>query len=140
MKPAATAARATAVIIDALIALFVLGTLVGLLTGQTHHAGSSIGFNLHGGRAFFWGALSLAYWIVCERLWGMTLGKRLFGIRVVGPDGDNPTWGQSVGRNLLRLVDAFPYVLPYLVGFIAAMTNDERQRVGDRAAGTRVVS
>ena len=140
MRPAPTAARATAVIIDALIALFGLGTLVAIATGQTNHSGGSVGFYLHGGPAVLWAALSLAYWIVCERLWGRTLGKRLFGIRVVGADGGNPTWGQAIGRNLLRLVDAFPYVLPYLVGFVAAMTNGERQRVGDKAAGTRVVT
>ena len=140
MKPAATAARATALIIDAVLVFFVLGALVALATGQTNQSGGSVGFYLHGGPAFLWAAVSLGYWIVCERLWGMTLGKRLFGIRVVGTDGGNPTWGQSVGRNLLRIVDAFPYVIPYLVGFIAAMTNGERQRVGDKVAGTRVVA
>jgi uncharacterized RDD family membrane protein YckC len=138
VKPAGMAARATAVIIDALFAFFVLGLLVAVVTRQTYHSSSNVGFNLHGGPAFFWALLSLAYWTVCERLWGMTIGKRLFSIRVVGPEGGNPTWGQSLTRNLLRVVDAFPYLIPYLVGFVAAEGNDERQRIGDRVAGTRV--
>lgn len=133
------AARATAVIIDALFAFLVLGLLVAIVTRQTYHSSSNVGFNLHGGPAFFWAGLSLAYWTVCERLWGMTIGKRLFSIRVTGPEGAHPTWGQALTRNLLRLVDAFPYLIPYLVGFVAAKGNEERQRIGDRVAGTRVI-
>ncbi|HEY1480510.1 MAG TPA: RDD family protein [Gaiellales bacterium] len=77
--------------------------------------------------------------MVCEKLWGMTIGKRLFSIRVVRADGGRIGLGQSVGRNLLRVVDGFPYVLPYLVGFLASRTSGERLRLGDMAAGTRVV-
>jgi uncharacterized RDD family membrane protein YckC len=139
VRPAGTAARATAVLIDALLALFVLGAVVGVLAGQSHHSGGSFSFNLHGWAAFVWVVLALGYWIVCERLWGMTIGKRLFSIRVVGSDGARPTWGQSVIRNLFRLIDGFPYVLPYLLGFIVVKTNDERARIGDKVAGTRVV-
>jgi uncharacterized RDD family membrane protein YckC len=133
------AARATAVIIDALLALIVLGTVVASLTGQAHHSGGSASFNLHGKPAFLWAVLAFGYWIVCERLWGMTIGKRLFSIRVQGSGGGNPSWGQSIVRNLFRLVDGFPYLIPYLLGFAVAKSNDERARIGDKLAGTRVV-
>lgn len=132
------AVRAAAVIVDALVALVVIGAVVGVLAGQAHHSGGSIGFDLHGWAAAVWVALSLGYWTVCERLWGMTLGKRLFSIRVEGQQGGRPTWRQSAIRNVLRLLDAFPYVLPYLLGFVVARTNAERRRIGDRLAGTRV--
>ena len=36
-----------------------------------------MGFNLHGWPALLWVIVSLGYWIVCEHLWGATLGKRL---------------------------------------------------------------
>jgi uncharacterized RDD family membrane protein YckC len=134
------ASRAAAVIIDGLLVLIVLGTFVGLATGQTHRSGGSVGFNLHGWPAVIWLALSLGYWTVCERLRGTTVGKRLFSIRVEGRDGGRPSWGQSAIRNLLRLLDAFPYRLPYLLGFIVATTNDRRERIGDKIAGTRVVA
>ncbi len=140
VKPAGMASRAAAVIIDALLALVVLGTVVGLATGQTHRSSGSASFNLHGWPAVIWVALSLGYWTVCERLWGMTIGKRLFSIRVEGRDGGRPTLVQSAIRNVLRLLDAFPYVLPYLLGFIVARTNDGRERIGDKVAGTRVVA
>ena len=87
----------------------------------------------------WWRRWSFAYWIGCESAFGMTLGKRLFSIRVERSDGGLPSIGQSIARNLLRIVDGFPYILPYLIGFIVAMSSGERQRIGDRAAGTRVV-
>jgi uncharacterized RDD family membrane protein YckC len=132
------AARAVAVLIDG-VGAFALGVLVGKLTGQTDHGGDTVGFSLHGGPALLWFVLAFGYWIVCERVWGMTIGKRIFSIRVVGDDGGNPGLGSCVGRNLLRVVDGFPYVLPYLVGFVVAKTNGDRRRIGDKLAGTRVV-
>lgn len=77
--------------------------------------------------------------LMCERLFGATVGKRMLSLRVEGRDGGLPSWGQSLGRNLLRIVDGFPYVLPYLVGFVVAKSNADRRRLGDSAAGTRVV-
>lgn len=134
------AARATAVIIDGVLTLIVLGTLVGIATGQAHRSGGNASFSLHGWPAILWIVLSLGYWIVCEHLWGMTLGKRIFSIRVTNEDGLRPTWRQSATRNVLRLVDGFPYLVPYLLGFIVAEQNDGRERIGDKAAGTRVVT
>jgi uncharacterized RDD family membrane protein YckC len=132
-------ARATALIIDGLLAFIVLGAAVALVTGEAYNGRGGIGFHLHGGAAVVWVVLSFGYWIVCERLWGMTLGKRVFSIRVEARGGGRPSWGQSTVRNLFRLVDGFPYVVPYLLGFIVAMGSGERARIGDRVAGTRVV-
>jgi uncharacterized RDD family membrane protein YckC len=104
------------------------------------HATVEPGSTPPGAPAFAWLVLAFAYFIVCERLFGATVGKRIFSLRVEGRDGGLPTWGQSVGRNLPRIVDGFPYVLPYLVGFVVAKSNADRRRLGDSAAGTRVVS
>jgi uncharacterized RDD family membrane protein YckC len=70
----------------------------------------------------------------------MTVGKRLFSIRVSTHDGLKPTWRQSFIRNILRLIDGFPYLIPYLLGFAIAKSNEERKRLGDKAAGTRVLA
>lgn len=136
MAPAGMAVRAAAVVVDGVIVFVVLGAAVGVATGETHGAS----FNLHGWAVLVWIILSFAYWIVCERLWGMTIGKRLFSIQVVGDDGARPTWLQSIVRNLMRIVDGFPYLLPYLTGFIVAETNVQRRRIGDRVASTRVAA
>lgn len=140
VRTAGLPVRAAAVIVDALFAFIVLGAVVGIAARQVYHSGGNFGFDLHGWASVIWLVVALGYWTVCERLWGMTIGKRLFSIRVEGRDGGRPTWGQSAARNVLRLVDAFPYVLPYLLGTVVASTNDERRRIGDKAAGTRVTA
>jgi uncharacterized RDD family membrane protein YckC len=140
VKPAPLAARAAAVFLDGVIVFIGFGALIALIAGQAHHAKGSYFFHLHGAAAWIWIACSWAYWIVLEAAWGTTVGKRLFGLRVVGAGGAPPTWGQSFGRNLMRVVDSIPFVIPYLLGFFFAVTDDERRRLGDRVAGTRVVS
>jgi uncharacterized RDD family membrane protein YckC len=67
---------------------------------------------------------------------GMTLGKRIVGIRVVDEEGDVAGFGAAIVRNLLRLVDGLFF---YLVGAIFALTSPRGQRLGDRAAHTLVV-
>jgi uncharacterized RDD family membrane protein YckC len=117
-----------------------LGALIALASGQAHASSGRAFFHLHGGPAWIWIGASWAYWIVLERMWGTTVGKRLFGLRVTSEDGKQITWGQSLGRNLMRLVDSIPFVVPYLLGFVVAVTDGERRRLGDRVAGTRVVT
>jgi uncharacterized RDD family membrane protein YckC len=133
-------ARVVALLIDGVVVFFGLGELVALVAGDEHHSNGSFGFSLHGGAAALWLVLGFCYWIVLEYAWGTTLGKRLFSLRVVGGDGGRASFAQCVVRNVFRIVDGFPYLLPYLVGFVVALSDPDRRRVGDRVAGTRVVS
>jgi uncharacterized RDD family membrane protein YckC len=83
-------------------------------------------------------AISMAYGIVLEWRWrGQTIGKRLFGLRVIDAQGFRLHLSQIALRNLLRAVDALP--LLYLVGGLAAFLNRRCQRLGDLAANTVVV-
>lgn len=83
-------------------------------------------------------ALSIGYGIVCEAsLGGRTLGKRLFGLRVLDAAGLRLSLRQVVLRNLLRFVDALPAF--YLLGAVSALVTRRAQRVGDLVAGTVVV-
>jgi uncharacterized RDD family membrane protein YckC len=134
------AARATAVLIDGVLTFAGLGTLVAAVAGEAHHSGGSFGFHLDGWPALIWLVLAFGYWIVCEYIWGATVGKRIFSIRVEASAGGRPTFVQAVARNLFRLIDGFPFVLPYLVGFIVAKCSAERTRLGDMVAHTRVVA
>lgn len=90
------------------------------------------------GRNAFWAllAVGLGYYVICEALTGMTVGKRMVGIRVVDENGEHLTLAAAVIRNALRLVDGFLF---YLVGAIFALASPLGQRLGDRAAGTVVV-
>ena len=81
--------------------------------------------------------LSLAYGILLEWRWrGQTIGKRLFGLRVVDAQGLRLQFSQIAIRNLVRLVDMLP--LPYLVGGVTALVTRKCQRLGDLAANTVV--
>lgn len=46
----------------------------------------------------------LAYYIVMEGLFGLTIGKWITGTRVVDERGGPPTWRQVVLRSLARLI------------------------------------
>ena len=81
----------------------------------------------------------LAYMTLAEATVGASLGKLLVGVRVRRADNDRLTATGAVVRNLLRLIDALPYFIPYLVGGVAVARSPQRQRLGDRAAGTVVV-
>lgn len=94
-----------------------------------------------GGNDLFWpGVAAIVYFMLLEGLTGATVGKLLLGIRVVNEDGSKLTWTGSIVRNVSRLVDEFPYVIPYLVGAIAVWSSPTRQRLGDRWAHAVVVT
>lgn len=81
------------------------------------------------------------YYVVLVGRTGRTPGKALVGVRVVREDdlGAPPGMGRAFIRQLVWLVDSFPYVIPGLTGFVVALTNPRRKRIGDMAAGTVVV-
>lgn len=72
---------------------------------------------------------------VTEIAFGRTLGKALLGLRVVGLDGQRPTPGAMLTRNLLRLIDLSMVLFPLVLVLYSPL----RQRAGDLAAGTLVV-
>lgn len=128
--------RAVAQIIDWIFAL--IWTLPFAVV--THPAGGGLSLSWSGWRAVVPWLLTLTYYVVLEGLLGATVGKFLTGIRVVQQDGTKLGWGGAVVRNVLRIVDAFPYVIPYLLGAVVIWTGGERkQRVGDRVAHTVVI-
>jgi len=87
---------------------------------------------------FLYFAASMAYAMVFEWYWrGQTLGKRLFGLRVVDAQGLRLRPAQVVLRNLLRAVDFLPAA--YLVGVTACLVSRKGQRLGDLAANTVVL-
>jgi uncharacterized RDD family membrane protein YckC len=81
--------------------------------------------------------VSVGYGIVLEWRWrGQTLGKRVFGLRVIDVQGLRLRFSQIVLRNLLRPIDSLPVF--YLVGGITALSTRFGQRLGDLAANTVV--
>ncbi|WP_184308592.1 RDD family protein [Aporhodopirellula rubra] len=85
---------------------------------------------------------------------GRTVGKWMFGIRVIDVDGCPITGRRAIIRNLLRIADLAPMsTLPSLamdmppmlfiptgiVGMISVICTRRMQRLGDIAAGTMVI-
>jgi uncharacterized RDD family membrane protein YckC len=86
-----------------------------------------------------WIMLPVLYYVLFEWLLGATPGKFLLGIRVRATNGGRIAFTQSLVRNLVRLIDALPYVIPYLVGAIAISDSSTKQRLGDRWGKTVVI-
>jgi uncharacterized RDD family membrane protein YckC len=93
-----------------------------------------------GATSRFWGVLlSMLYIVFRDGLFaGRSLGKKAMGIRVVHTDGRPISFVDSSFRNVPFLVS---YLLPaaLVIETIALLRAPERQRLGDRIAGTRVV-
>jgi uncharacterized RDD family membrane protein YckC len=82
---------------------------------------------------FNWG-----YFTLFEAFWnGRTPGKKIAKIRVIQQSGRPIGLLESMARNLVRYVDAFPSF--YAVGVITMFVTKQHQRLGDLAAGTLVV-
>ena len=80
-----------------------------------------------------------SYFAFFEWLWsGQTPGKRWMKLRVIREDGRPITFWEASVRNLLRVLDMFPYPF-YSIGLISVFSTSRDQRVGDMVAGTVVV-
>ena len=69
---------------------------------------------------------------------GRTVGKMLLKIRVVKVDGSPVHWSNYLVRWMLRLVDIWLFVGS--IGILTILFSEKRQRLGDAAAGTVVIS
>lgn len=68
---------------------------------------------------------------------GQTPGKRLFHLRVIRENGYPLSAVDSIIRNLVRIIDFFPFA--YGIGVITMFSNKRAKRLGDFAAATIVV-
>jgi uncharacterized RDD family membrane protein YckC len=124
--------RALAALLD--LALLVAGGVLILAAAGRLGSDGGIGSDL----AAVIAAWALFYYFACESGHGQTLGKRLLKLRVVRADGRPSGMREILVRTALRPIDA---VGVYLVGLVVMLiTGERRQRLGDLAAGTMVVS
>lgn len=128
--------RFVAVLVDSILLGIVFGVM-GALFGQFQASGGSVSVSLTGVPAVLTFVIFFLYFIVLEAALGATLGKLLLGIRVVNVDGSRISWGASILRNILRIIDALPFA--YILGAILIWTSQRKQRLGDRAVRTVVV-
>ena len=80
---------------------------------------------------------ALYYHFAMESGDGQTVGKKLMKLRVVLADGRPAGMREIAVRTVLRVVDG---IGAYIVGLIVMLvTGERRQRLGDLAAGTKIV-
>jgi uncharacterized RDD family membrane protein YckC len=134
--------RALAFVIDSVVLALVSLPFMDFGTKTRIEDGRAIEvheFGLNGIEFPLWLAFTFVYFVVLEWRFAATIGKAIMGIRVVAQDGHPLSFDKVLIRNAMRLIDAFPYFIPYLVGLITMGENRGRQRLGDRAAGTMVL-
>ncbi|MBW3539140.1 MAG: RDD family protein [Planctomycetes bacterium] len=145
---AGPAARLGAYVVDLCIrALIFAGVWLVMALGSRILGGAAEG-TVAGIVMLTWFAMEWGYYVFCEWAFsGKTVGKSVMGLRVIHERGHPVTLWSSMLRNLLRAIDAFPFlqlgpaVLPTQGAALVSMVLSPRlQRIGDRAAGTVVIS
>ncbi|MEK7863761.1 MAG: RDD family protein, partial [Chloroflexota bacterium] len=129
--------RGFAAVVDFLIAtLVVIGAIFAFETANEWVGGSAVQF--FGVSVLLTFGIAWAYFILLEWLWqGQTVGKRLFGLRVIRDDGAPAGFVAVLIRNLVRIIDFLPGF--YGLGLLFIIVTSRSQRLGDIAAGTYVV-
>ena len=82
-----------------------------------------------------WNIIYFCYFIICEMTTnGQSVGKKLFGLRVIRDNGEPVELSQSMTRNMFRAVLDIFYI-----GLFFILFSPNHKRVGDIVAGTVVI-
>lgn len=81
-----------------------------------------------------WGA---AYLVIMTALWGQTLGKMIFGIRVVQENGAPITWQTAIMRELIGRI--ISQLLGTNLGYLVCAFHPQKRAVHDIISDTYVV-
>lgn len=129
--------RLVAIIIDWVAVYVVLGILLLLIALPAFLAGGGVLFAAVAGPvAALWGIVFVFYFSVTESMWGASLGKHLFNLKVRSKTGANPTFGEAFVRNISKVYWLL-LLLDVIVGL--AVTKGYQQKYSDHLMGTTVV-
>jgi uncharacterized RDD family membrane protein YckC len=87
--------------------------------------------------------IGIWYWIIRPHSHnGQTFAMKWFGLRIISKDGGPANMAQLFIRWICLLFDAAPWFWPFtgLLGLIVMLCSRYRQRIGDHAARTLVIS
>jgi uncharacterized RDD family membrane protein YckC len=123
-----------------LIVLVVLGFAPALLGGMILGRGVEADSPVISAVVVLGFVLILLYFPILEAFWGVSLGKLVTGLRVVDKSGRPPGVVKAIVRTLLRLLEVNPLLLGGIPAGIAVLATKRKQRLGDMAADTYVLS
>lgn len=149
--PAGVGSRFIAVLLDYLlqaVTVVLVSLIIAFIVYSSHSLSTpSAPAPSSGGAAEKWAItiviaipflLEWAYFALFETFWrGQTPGKRIMKIRVIQQTGRPITLIESLGRNLIRVIDMLPGF--YVVGLVSMFVTRHQQRLGDLVAGTLVI-
>jgi uncharacterized RDD family membrane protein YckC len=81
----------------------------------------------------------LGYFLVQEGMWQATVGKLMFGLKVVSSTGEPAGWKIAFIRTLLRIVEVNPILFGGLPAAFVIISTPRNQRVGDGLADALVI-
>lgn len=129
-----------------LIDVLVIAALAGVMISMAY-IGYKVGLAAHGrapdfdnslplmiGLLWATGILATGYFVMLHTMSGKTLGKALFGLRVVGADHEAIGYGRALWRWVGTLVTA-----PLVLGFVWVLWSREKRAWHDFVAGTWVI-
>lgn len=123
-----------------LIDLLCIGAITRLTLGIAKNLGwlnfSDSYLSLYGFTALL---IYLAYFVLLTKLnHGQTIGKMIFGIRVISFDEEELSWSTVLVREgACRFILKFPLLM---LGYIPAIFNQKKQHLGDLFTNTSVVT
>lgn len=131
MKIAKNRYRIGAFFIDAII-LSIISIIIGVFFGTPLE--NEIGYELNGLPGLGMMIIVFFLWPISEGIWGQTIGKRLFDLKVVNDNFEQIEIRQAFGRFFLGFIDYM-----FFIGLIIAKVNKQNKRIGDLGANTIVV-
>lgn len=98
----------------------IIGGILGLGTSSAFGTGGSIAGSIVS--AIIGTAIGLGYFVFMENSRGQTLGKMVMKLKVIGPNGQNPTPEESIKRNIY-LAFGLAGVVPIIGGIIGGLAS-----------------
>lgn len=73
---------------------------------------------------------------ICEAIWGKSIGKKLFKIKIVNAQAQKPGFFRILARSIFKILDLISY---YLMSYTAIQRSSQNQSVGDALCQTYVI-
>jgi len=128
--------RFWAYLVDVIIVSSISGLLMSFINMFTESGTIHIGFWTLTG---ILSALTFyLYFLLMTKYFNQTLGKMIFGLKVIRGDGENLTWGDLLFREVVgRFIHRVLGILIFL--YIVVAFSPKKQGIHDMIADTRVV-